>query len=353
MNGCRPAARRASASWPRWIIWCMAIVRNVCPTVRISSSNPGGTAFGRRVEARLADLLEPREVLRPEVAVGRRAPRRTAGTRPRRPSASSPGRTAAPSARPGSARRRAICGIAPSTTARWPDDPERVVAAARGRPGQGRVAHVLGEPGRRLVGHPQRPADQVDRLHHSAPFRRSATSRAGDLGDPLEAVVPPVADVLADLVRDRPHRPVRELEARAVAVGRQPVLDVVDARERHEHRPAQLQERRRLDDLDVPPEVAGVVAEVAIPPPARPRLDHHRERLAARHLPARADLLEHRLERDLDRRGDLDLPGDADGLDFLLDIAHRHAQSSLSDLSGPADRSLALRSARSLMRSSW
>ena len=37
--------------------------------------------------------------------------------------------------------------------------------------------------------------------------------------------------------------------------------------------------------------------------------------------------------------------------DFLLDVAHGHAQSSLSG--SPAGRSPAVRSARCLMRSSW
>ena len=36
--------------------------------------------------------------------------------------------------------------------------------------------------------------------------------------------------------------------------------------------------------------MAGVVAKVAIPPPARPWFDHHRENLPVRHLPVWADL---------------------------------------------------------------
>src|SRR4051794_33767101 len=40
--GLRPAARRASQSWPRWLIWCRAISRNVLPTVSNACSNPGG-----------------------------------------------------------------------------------------------------------------------------------------------------------------------------------------------------------------------------------------------------------------------------------------------------------------------
>src|SRR4051794_3906445 len=73
-----------------------------------------------------------------------------------------------------------------------------------------------------------------------------------DLTDPLEGVVPSFAGALLDLPWDLPERPMRELEPRAFAFRRQPVLHVVDARVRHEHRPAQFQERRRFDDLHVP-----------------------------------------------------------------------------------------------------
>src|SRR5208283_3483544 len=86
---------------------------------------------------------------------------------------------------------------------------------------------------------------------------------------------------------------------------------------------------------------------------ARPGLDHQGERLAVRHLSLRADLLEHRLECDLERRGNLNLPLDVDGSDFLLDIAHRHAQRLSLDVSCPVLRSLAFRSALCLIRASW
>src|ERR1700747_1508909 len=52
------------------------------------------------------------------------------------------------------------------------EDPQRMIAAARGRLRQRRVAHVLGGPEHPLVGLPQRPADQVDRLHFVSPFFR-------------------------------------------------------------------------------------------------------------------------------------------------------------------------------------
>ena len=134
----------------------------------------------------------------------------------------------------------------------------------------------------------------------------------------------------------------------------QAVLQVIERRVRHHQRPANLQERRRLDDLHMAPKVAGVVAEVAVPASAGPRLDYHRERLAVRHLPFRTELVEHGLERDLDRRRDLDLLGDAEWSGFPA----RHRSSTCSflpsrNVSCPADRSFALRSARSLMRSSW
>ena len=61
------------------------------------------------------------------------------------------------------------------------------------------------------------------------------------------------------------------------------------------------------------PEVAGIVAEVAVPASARPRLDFHRERLAAGHLPFRAKLVQHRFESDFDRGRDFDFFADFEG----------------------------------------
>src|SRR4051812_7281122 len=65
---------------------------------------------------------------------------------------------------------------------------------------------------------------------------------------------------------------MRGLEQRAADFHCQPVLNVVDGRERLEHRPAQLQQSLRHDDLNLPPEEASAVAAVAVPPLARPRL---------------------------------------------------------------------------------
>src|SRR5262249_53723936 len=71
--------------------------------------------------------------------------------------------------------------------------------------------------------------------------------------------------------------------------------------------------------------MAGVIAEVAIPTPARPGLDHPRERLAVRHLPARPDLLQDHFKRYLQRLGAVDFPVDPPALAFLL--RHAHSQT--------------------------
>jgi hypothetical protein len=79
--------------------------------------------------------------------------------------------------------------------------------------------------------------------------------------------------------------------------------------------PQNLQERRRLDDLHMAPKVARIVAEVAVPASAGPRLDFHREWLAAEHLVFRTNLVQHGFEGDVDRRRDFDLLADLERLD--------------------------------------
>ena len=104
-----------------------------------------------------------------------------------------------------------------------------------------------------------------------------------------------------------PRAAVEERKARHAPLRLQAVLQVIDRRVRHHQRPANLQERRRLDDLHMAPKVAGIVAEVAVPASAGPRFDLHRERLAAGHLPFRTKLVQHGFEGDVDRRRNLDL----------------------------------------------
>src|SRR5580692_11569248 len=65
------------------------------------------------------------------------------------------------------------------------------------------------------------------------------------------------------------------------------------------------------------PKVAGIVAEVAKPAPAGPRLDFHGERLAAGHLSFRTKLVQHGFKGDADRRRNLDFLADLESLDGL------------------------------------
>jgi len=60
----------------------------------------------------------------------------------------------------------------------------------------------------------------------------TTTGTAAVLCDPLESVVPSVPDALANFGRDRPRGAVRELESCTFAIGRQPILHVIDRRER-------------------------------------------------------------------------------------------------------------------------
>src|SRR5262245_28771887 len=66
-----------------------------------------------------------------------------------------------------------------------------------------------------------------------------------EYADPLQAMLPALADALAMLDGDLAEGPVRELEARNFALGRQAVLHVRNRRVRHEQRAADLQQRRR------------------------------------------------------------------------------------------------------------
>jgi hypothetical protein len=49
-----------------------------------------------------------------------------------------------------------------------------------------------------------------------------------DLVDALELIRPSLSDIFSHVVRNRPHRPVREIQPRTLAAGGQPVLHVVD-----------------------------------------------------------------------------------------------------------------------------
>ncbi len=106
---------------------------------------------------------------------------------------------------------------------------------------------------------------------------------------------------------DQAHRPVVEREARFAALRLQAILQVIDGRVRHGHRAHNLQQRWRLDHLHVAPKVPRVVAQVAVPAAAGPRLQFERKRRAIGHLAAWTELVQNRLESHLHRSRDLDL----------------------------------------------
>src|SRR2546426_7035133 len=94
-----------------------------------------------------------------------------------------------------------------------------------------------------------------------------------------EGVAPglhPSGEGIPMLRRELPDRAVCKPEARDVAFRRQPVLQMCDGRIRHEERPPDFQQRGRLDDLHLPPKMAGAVPKVPVPAAARPRLQLHR-----------------------------------------------------------------------------
>src|SRR5687768_10702205 len=95
-----------------------------------------------------------------------------------------------------------------------------------------------------------------------------------------------------------------------------------------------------------------VVAEVAVPPPARPRLQLHGERLVIGHPALGAQLREDGLERHVRRGGDVNLPDEVERLHFegRFRGLRRHDHFSLG---WGLSLSRAMRWARALIRSSW
>src|ERR1700681_3344241 len=86
-------------------------------------------------------------------------------------------------------------------------------------------------------------------------------------------MLPALPHSLAMFVRNQPQRDVVKFNQRSAIHFAQPVLQIRDRRIRHKQRPVNLQQRRPLDRLHRSPEVPVVSAQVAVPPPARPRLE--------------------------------------------------------------------------------
>src|SRR5215470_1559786 len=93
-------------------------------------------------------------------------------------------------------------------------------------------------------------------------------------------VAPTLSHTGPVVILDQSERRVMELDQRSARFFAQPVLHVRRDRIRHKKRPVELEQRRPLDRLDVPPQIPVVVAKVAVPPTTRPGLELHGQRIA-------------------------------------------------------------------------
>src|SRR5262249_37384824 len=113
--------------------------------------------------------------------------------------------------------------------------------------------------------------------------------------DPLEERRPAARESLAEGLGHEAERQVPEGDERpAVDLG-EPILHVRDDRRRHEERTGDLEQRRPLDGLDMAPEMAVAVAEIAEPAAAWMGLDDHRQRFAIGRFVGGPNLLEQRV----------------------------------------------------------
>jgi len=72
----------------------------------------------------------------------------------------------------------------------------------------------------------------------------------------------------------------------------QPVLHIGSDWIGHKQRSVEFKQRRPLDGLHMSPQMAIIIAQVAVPPPAGPRLKLERHRLAVRGVVFRTQLYE-------------------------------------------------------------
>src|SRR5207245_2736686 len=127
------------------------------------------------------------------------------------------------------------------------------------------------------------------------------------LGDRVQHILPTRVDSLTMSRLDEADRAMAKRYARAARDFFQLDFEMVHRRIRHKHRTAQLQENRRLDYLQVSPEVADAVPAVAEPTSARPLLQNHLQRFAFRSAEALAKPVEHAAEDVADCCLDLDV----------------------------------------------
>src|SRR5216684_5245567 len=116
--------------------------------------------------------------------------------------------------------------------------------------------------------------------------------------NPRHQTVPALLDL--SIVRNLPHRPVREPESRNPVLFDEPVLHIRDGGIRHKQRSVNFQQCGRLNRLYVAPEVSRIVSEIAIPAASRPRLKLHWHGPGPRGLVLWSHLFEYGLEHHVD-----------------------------------------------------
>src|SRR4030095_7573893 len=129
------------------------------------------------------------------------------------------------------------------------------------------------------------------------------------------------------------------------------VLDVVGDRVGHHQRAGEFEKRWLLDGLNVSPEVAVAVAQVAIPAASGPRLENHRKRIAVGLFVVGAELFDQRGESGFERSFDADLLSDGQREVFQNRSGYGH-DCSFSFFSG-SEMGFACASARSFTRLRW
>src|SRR6266704_3178110 len=109
---------------------------------------------------------------------------------------------------------------------------------------------------------------------------------------PIEMVGPSLVDrsSVEHVGRNLSNGAMGKLDDGLTTLLAQAIQQMRYCRRRHKQRAMNLQKIVRADGLHMSPQVPGIVAEVAEPPSAGPRLDFHRQCLAFRSLVQRPEL---------------------------------------------------------------
>src|SRR6266478_4525148 len=147
--------------------------------------------------------------------------------------------------------------------------------------------------------------------HITSSPRSPQTRRLRPLPNAFMDVLPAPGYSFPVVVQNQSKRRVMKSDQRSAIYFAQAVLQIRHNRIGHEQGPRNLEQRRPLDGLHHSPEVPVVVAQVAVPSAARPRLELHRHRFVFSRFVERSELLQQRRKRRLQRRTHADFFCDA------------------------------------------